>query len=346
MGNNCGRICTVARENCNEFLTMKAEESDSGSSNQFRVVKTKKIESSSLKHLQTLEPCPPSAFSCTNLSKKLENFTTNTLLFAEYKIGVFEKENCVKYKINLEEINQLESSSELIFEKGEIEGGFIYYGSKNKSNLEKKGFGIQHFSNGSKYEGYWDKNMYNLFGRLIKANGDVLEGHWIDNELSGYGIEISKSFEVNYIGDFQNSLKHGFGILTTKHYKYTGFFQNNKRDGTGEIEYTEDQKKVEGLFSNNDFVEGTLTIGGILYSGKFKNYELFGQGKMVDSEKLEEFEGEFKDGLREGFGRLKRNGELVYEGQYKNDVPHGSGSIFQGSVLKSVQFKNGSILKS
>ena len=35
--------------------------------------------------------------------------------------------------------------------------------------------------NGSKYEGYWMKDMSNDRGRMIYPNGDVYEGGWLND---------------------------------------------------------------------------------------------------------------------------------------------------------------------
>lgn len=56
--------------------------------------------------------------------------------------------------------------------------------------------------------------------------------------------------------------------------------------------------------------------------------------------------GDFYFGNRHGNGRLvDLNGELVYEGSWKNDVMHGSGKILIDGVLKQAVYSRG-IIKS
>lgn len=39
---------------------------------------------------------------------------------------------------------------------------------------------------GSTYEGYWENNLQNGFGRLTLTNGDVYEGDFRDGKMDGY----------------------------------------------------------------------------------------------------------------------------------------------------------------
>jgi hypothetical protein len=51
----------------------------------------------------------------------------------------------------------------------------------------KEGYGLQVWPDGSKYEGFWQKDMANGYGRFILADGDVFEGNWVDDKAHGLG---------------------------------------------------------------------------------------------------------------------------------------------------------------
>jgi len=70
----------------------------------------------------------------------------------------------------------------------ELENGARYKGEWIAGSQTRQGFGVQIWSDGSKYEGWWQDNKANGLGRLIHADGDVFEGDWKDDKAHGYGI--------------------------------------------------------------------------------------------------------------------------------------------------------------
>jgi hypothetical protein len=54
------------------------------------------------------------------------------------------------------------------------------------NNFYYRQFGLI-YSNGDKYEGFWQKDMANGYGRFILADGDVFEGNWVDDKAHGLG---------------------------------------------------------------------------------------------------------------------------------------------------------------
>jgi hypothetical protein len=57
------------------------------------------------------------------------------------------------------------------------------------------------------------------------------------------------------------------------------------------------------------------------YTGGFKNnlFEGFGVMDFSAGDQNLVFEGHFKDGKRDGFGVLRRDGEIVVQGEWEND---------------------------
>jgi hypothetical protein len=46
------------------------------------------------------------------------------------------------------------------------------------------------WSDGSVYEGFWEKDMANGKGRLIHGDGDLYIGEWLDDKAHGKGKYI------------------------------------------------------------------------------------------------------------------------------------------------------------
>lgn len=66
----------------------------------------------------------------------------------------------------------------------------------------------------------------------------------------------------------------------------------------------------------------------------------FEHGQAIDR-----FEGTYRDGRREGFGRYQWNATDRYEGHYANDVPDGFGTAVVAGQTFAGDWKNGCIAK-
>ena len=58
----------------------------------------------------------------------------------------------------------------------EYENKAKYYGEWAKNDNTRHGSGIQVWSEGSKYEGYWREDRVNVKGKIIHADWDIYEG--------------------------------------------------------------------------------------------------------------------------------------------------------------------------
>jgi hypothetical protein len=52
----------------------------------------------------------------------------------------------------------------------------VYYGEWSTEYNQRHGRGIQVWTDGSRYEGYWKRDKANVNGKLIHADGDIYEG--------------------------------------------------------------------------------------------------------------------------------------------------------------------------
>lgn len=73
----------------------------------------------------------------------------------------------------------------------------------------------------------------NGFGVEVFTNHDVYEGDFSHNERTGIGRYLYKSSGYQYIGQFDEGMRTGFGKLEGESLVYIGGWRNNKRDGLG-----------------------------------------------------------------------------------------------------------------
>ena len=92
----------------------------------------------------------------------------------------------------------------------ELDNGAIYIGQWSAEGL-RHGRGVQNWTDGSKYEGYWKNDMANGRGRLIHADGDVYEGEWLNDKAHGKGTYTHMDGAV-YEGEWREDKQHGKGI--------------------------------------------------------------------------------------------------------------------------------------
>ena len=111
-----------------------------------------------------------------------------------------------------------------------------------------------------------------------------------EGQAHGHGIE-SYSTDDCYEGQFQDGLKHGYGIIKGNYYRRSlGYHCHNSTNHEGEWYYGEQ----DGY-----------------------GVEEFGDGNV--------YEGEFKNGYYDGKGVCRYHDRSVYEGEYKYHRRHGKG---------------------
>lgn len=79
--------------------------------------------------------------------------------------------------------------------------------------------------------------------------------------------------------------------------------------------------------------------GQLEYSGEWKADEYHGWGILYSNPELNlkwlSYEGEFKNGVKEGRGQMKFRNGFVYDGEFRGDKIHGKGKIMKdGKVVK------------
>lgn len=86
-----------------------------------------------------------------------------------------------------------------------------------------------------------------------------------------------------------------------------------------------------------------------VWSGTCSSGKQDGRGTVQwfeHGQRIDRFEGTYRDGKREGFGRYVWNEDSSYEGQYGNDVPNGFGTVTLMGETFAGQWNNGCLRKA
>lgn len=169
------------------------------------------------------------------------------------------------------------------------------------------GMGIYYHSNGNMYKGQWADDMRNGRGTYNFANGSKYTGHWSDNRIHVKG-KFDFANGAHYRGEFSFNVKQGKGIYTWANGTvYKGQFFAEKLCGWGEIQY----------------------INGHRYVGQWDENRKNGRGTFYYRNDSAIYEGDFRDDLRHGKGRLMLLPgtplQETYEGDWAWDQWHGHG---------------------
>ena len=179
----------------------------------------------------------------------------------------------------------------------------------------------------------------------IKENNKIeyFMGEFYKNKINGYGIKI-KINDMEYIyqegifdsdniiqGKFVKIKKKDNGIIT---FCYEGEFKDNKFTVGKIVEKRYNFQEKEGKY---------IYFQRIEYEGEFKNGKKNGRGKekfmnILDGNKNYEYEGNFSNGIKDGYGIINyetNNFVTRYEGFFEKDKP------FQ--LYGKVNFKSGDI---
>jgi len=231
------------------------------------------------------------------------------------------------------------------FGKFEYENKNIYHGDIKEGI--PNGNGIILYTNGSRYEGIFDKGKLNGFGSSYN-NGETYQGEFINGIENGYGkktycngcvlqgkfidgFPVGKG-KISYLngdiyeGSIKNEIPNGSG--TYFHHngdKYVGGFLNGVAHRRGKYYYNnhslENPNYFEGIFIQNKACIGKRIYpnGDIFESEKWVNDRICGEGSFKNEKENIEFEGEWNDGKIKK-GDLKKT--FFNPNSNKNEVVH------------------------
>ncbi len=229
----------------------------------------------------------------------------------------------------------------------EYENKAIYYGEWSKNNNRRYGRGIQIWSDGSKYEGYWKDDKANVRGKLVHSDGDVYEGEWLDDKAHGFGV-YTHIDGAQYEGFWKEDKQEGKGKEKWPDgASYEGEYKQGKKSGYGKFNWS-DGSKYEGNFEDNNINgKGTYTWGDQRkYVGDWKNNKMDGHGIFTWPDGRR-YEGEYKDDKKDGYGLFEWADGKKYRGEWLNGKQNGEGEFYddQNNTWRKCLVKNGKRVK-
>ncbi|CAG9319523.1 unnamed protein product [Blepharisma stoltei] len=227
----------------------------------------------------------------------------------------------------------------------ELENQAIYIGEWNKDN-QRHGFGIQIWSDGSRYEGYWKNDQAHFKGRIIHADGEIYEGDWKNDKSHGVGIYIHTD-GARYEGTWSNDLQDGYGIETWPDgARYQGDYKNGNKEGKGKFVWA-DGSMYDGEFHNND-IEGVGVYtwnDGRKYVGEWANNKMQGIGTFTWNDGRI-YKGGYFDDKKQGYGIFEWPDGRKYEGCWFNGKQHGKGIYYTANGAgREGEWKDGQRIK-
>lgn len=201
------------------------------------------------------------------------------------------------------------------FRDGQKNGNGTYYDNYNGSIQEK-------------YTGDFKKDKYHGKGKLKSIVGEY-EGEFYLGLRHGKGT-LKSIVGWTFEGEFKYNEKF-FGTFTFKdNSKYIGEFVGDKRNGQGKYYDKNGTLKFEGRFRNskpiNNSTKGKKTYEIGVYEGEFVNGLADGYGVFTMKDGSI-YKGTFKNDKAHGFGVMTAPNGMKYEGQFKDDKFNGYGTL-------------------
>lgn len=180
----------------------------------------------------------------------------------------------------------------------------------------------------NRFDDYFKSNGVTKFKQLNMIDNAIVLGTKVQEKIVGKAI-IRYQNGSCYIGDMQNSMRHGFGYRsygTDRTVYYFGNYENDQKKGMGRL-WNQPKNKVtfEGLWDKDKKNgQGWLERNEGQYIGNFVDDHLEGKGKMswVNGD---EYEGDFFRDHRHGIGLMKYKNGDTYRGEFRNGKIHGKG---------------------
>ncbi|XP_068032419.1 ALS2 C-terminal-like protein isoform X1 [Anomalospiza imberbis] len=190
------------------------------------------------------------------------------------------------------------------------------------------GKGTLKWRDGRNHVGDFQEGLEHGFGiclvpRRSEDRYDCYKCHWYQGKMRGYGI-CEYGNDLVYKGYFKDNVRQGFGILenfSAEHpFKYTGHWENDKKNGYGVWEDKERGERYIGMWLD-DHRQGegiVVTQSGLCYQRTFHADKMVGSGILL----LEDdsvYEGNFTEDLTfVGKGKLSMANGFVLEGTFSS----------------------------
>eukprot|EP00997_Jenningsia_sp_PLL12_P010918 NODE_831_length_1425_cov_90.010174_g689_i0.p1 GENE.NODE_831_length_1425_cov_90.010174_g689_i0~~NODE_831_length_1425_cov_90.010174_g689_i0.p1 ORF type:complete len:365 (+),score=71.55 NODE_831_length_1425_cov_90.010174_g689_i0:251-1345(+) len=167
-----------------------------------------------------------------------------------------------------------------------------------------------------------------------KGQGFVRTVHRRTHEQETKSVVLE--FGGTYEGERNNAgVPHGAGKLKSfNNILFEGTFVHGFLCGEGRITWPGGSYYVGGVHKFRREGFGTMTfVSGAYYKGEWKNNEKHGHAESTEKSSI--YIGQFEDGVWCGHGRLEMAGKnpYKYEGEFKDHLFHGAGKLSSNDVI-------------
>jgi len=200
--------------------------------------------------------------------------------------------------------------------------GYMYQGQFKDGTFN--GQGVMKFPDGATYDGQFVGGQREGFGVYTHASGDVYKGQFKDGKSNGQG-SMTWTDGTSYEGEWKDGRYNGKGVMTNPNGQtYDGMYINDLYNGKGMLTLFNGDM-MNGIWIDNIFVSGAYTWhDGTVMSGTFVNMKLEGKGIQTYANG-DRYDGEFKNGLWDGYGVFTRKEGIVHEGNFQKGKITGKG---------------------
>jgi len=160
------------------------------------------------------------------------------------------------------------------------------------------------------------------------------------NCIDGSGVMYYPSSSSRYVGEFKSGRREGFGFLYLPNDgNYMGYWKNNRYEGEG-IRLMGDGKIEQGIWKEGQLTKPMANLNLRLDGNaiKFKPGCISGNCFEGNGIKLYPdgmiYLGDFKNGNRNGFGKVYNPDKSIYEGRWVNNKMDGSGMFIDDRGVK------------
>ncbi len=138
--------------------------------------------------------------------------------------------------------------------------------------------------------------------------------------------------ESTFFGCVNSSNKReGFGTIISKNgHEFSGFFKDDKPHGEGRIIFKNGDYLIGNFNGNSIEGQGQLTFvtKESYYKGDFLKNLPHGQGELTSTKHFTVgYIGQWKNGLKHGFGTERWEDDTIYEGSFFEGQKHGNGKF-------------------
>ena len=141
--------------------------------------------------------------------------------------------------------------------------------------------------------------------------------------------------------------KLGWVEIKNKNGLYIGESDYAVKQGRGGYIFLDDNSKWIGYWDDNKKGNFGYLFSGenkLIYEGEYKNGKRNGQGTYY-YDSGEKYIGEWKDGLREGKGIFYWEDGTYWEGNFTNNEMNGKGNYFDGEDSFPAEYRNGEFIE-